>query len=339
MPIATGLYTRNRSSRYMTNSVPGERSSPLIFVKTEVSSDPPGMKSLQSGVPDIQRALQAVGVDGVEIAVRGVSEDIGRNEEMLEELQKKAEPWIDEEMIVHPHPYTTGGADPAAFTPTRKETVRQAFEQVVTTANALKQTSDTPLALTYHPGSVTGEEQPDREELVERSSEFFAMADEVLADFEDELRVVAETQLPASRDSATTRIGDVPEESIVMAENRQHVGVCWDTGHYILSSERLDSPTFPPSSLIQSVEHMHLHDVREGTDHQPPEPGDDRLSEAINAAATMGHLRSITLEYDYAKAVDDQEDVDGMLRYLEEVISWIQEVSTSASTASIPDSN
>ena len=320
----------------MSDNMPDD-SFPRIFVKTDLSNDPPGMATIRSEYPDLPKALGEIGVDGVEIAIRGISGELDRNKTMLETFEDEAALWLDAGKIVHPHPYTAGDANPAAFTPPSDGTVRRAFEQVVTTAKRLNRSNDEPLGLTYHPGTATGDDQPDRDELVARSRQFFAMVDDVLNDFDNRLRVVAETQLPASRDSDTTRIGDVPNESIVMATDRQSVGVCWDTGHYILSSERLDSPAFPPTPLIQQVEHIHLHDVRDDTDHQPPEPGDDRLSDAIEAAVATGNVRSVTLEYDYAKAVDERDDVDVMLNHIEEAIEWIREVSTATTTATVPD--
>ena len=303
--------------------------SPQIFVKTDLSNPPDTWNRLEDQYPDLPTRLNDLGIDGVEVALRGISGHIEQNADMLREFEEWAAAWHEAGMVVHPHPYTTGEANPGQFFGEHTDCGRAAFEQVAEVSESFAQTMGHPLQLTYHPAEATGEDRPERDELLTRSRRFFEMTDDVLADLEAPVRVVSETQLPANRDGSTIRSGDIPSEVIQVAEGHDRVGICWDTGHYILSSQRLGAPETPPDELASQVRHMHLHDVVDDVDHRAPTPGSERLTNAILRAVAQGRLQSVTLEYDYRRAVDDPGNIEGMLSHIEDTTRWIREVTAS----------
>ena len=293
-----------------------------IYAKASLSGWSPTWESLWDAYDDLPAELWDAGIDGVEVAIPIVGDD-EEDADTIDHLKQWAEPWLDAGMAVVPHPYTEGPANPASCVDRDATEPARSLLRVFETAAEFSRDVGLPVTVTYHAAKAAGEDAPEREELIERSARFFELANDLLADVKGPVSVVNESQLPADRDGDAIRIGDVPNEIVETSWDFPRVGVCWDTGHYRLATQRLGAPDHPPDKFIRKVTHMHLHDVIDGTDHEPPSENLDRLSEEIELAVESGKLSSLTLEYDYGKAVADANDADAVLDYLAETAVWV----------------
>lgn len=144
-----------------------------------------------------------------------------------------------------------------------------------------------------------------RRKHLARSCGFFEYAQEYIQQLGAPIRLLCETRLPSNPD--ILRIGDHADELLIIAE-QSGAGICWDTGHYRLSAERLGFSEYPATEFLQKVEHVHIHDVKDGKDHHPAEPESPFLSQCIALLRSVGFNNSITLEYDYGTAESSGAD-------------------------------
>ncbi len=151
-----------------------------------------------------------------------------------------------------------------------------------------------PAQLGCRPADVGAEEL--RSELVRRSGLFFAALERAVREAEPRLRPVAEHQVPPSPEEAIIRIGDTYEELLRVVSGCR-LGICWDTGHYILAAERYGQEAVPPAEFVARTAHVHLHDVVAGRDHQVIRPGSGRLAEYVRLLRRHGFDGCVTLEY------------------------------------------
>jgi sugar phosphate isomerase/epimerase len=113
------------------------------------------------------------------------------------------------------------------------------------------------------------------------------------------VRPVIEHQLAAKPGERIIRIGDTYEELLRLVDGLD-VGVCWDTGHYLLAVDRHGQAERPPAEFVRRVEHVHLHAVVGGVDHCVIEPGSRGLPAYLRMLAREGFSGSLTLEYSAA---------------------------------------
>jgi sugar phosphate isomerase/epimerase len=93
------------------------------------------------------------------------------------------------------------------------------------------------------------------------------------------------------------RIGDTCDE-LLAALSGCDLGICWDTGHYMLSVERYGLREQPSDEFLGRVRAVHLHDVVDGKDHRPISPRSGRVRRFLEMLRGQGFGGTVTLEYD-----------------------------------------
>lgn len=197
------------------------------------------------------------------------------------------------------HPYLGLPHNPAFFGE-RPEPLA-ALESVLAAAGSAGQPGR-PVRVVLHPAELSyGDGAADlpalRRGLLERSRGFFAAAVERLAGSPSGVRVVVEHQVPPAPREAVIRIGDTYAEllEVVAAVD---LGLCWDTGHYLLSVQRRGQDPLPPDAFLRRVELVHLHDVTSAQwDHQVIRRGSAPLRRYVQLLCQAGFNGGVTLEY------------------------------------------
>jgi len=169
------------------------------------------------------------------------------------------------------HPYLGGQANAAHFGQAAEADA--VLDNVATASAEVADITGRPVWLVLHP--PTCDHPPGLEDvaalrsrLVKRSRVYFA---EVLRRTSERglpVNPVAEHQLPTAPGEPLIRIGDSCAE-LLDATAGVPVGLCWDTGHYVLGVERRGQAEPPPDEFVRRIEYVHLHDVIEGQDHRP----------------------------------------------------------------------
>jgi sugar phosphate isomerase/epimerase len=196
------------------------------------------------------------------------------------------------------HPYLPPPYNPAFFgvTPQSCEVVGL----VLRAASTAVRITGRPAHLNLHPAESAYEPASDdpqslRVELLRRSQLFFAALQQA-ARRHPQVRPVAEHQVPPAPQERIIRVGDTWPELLRVVEGTA-LGLCWDTGHYLLSVERHGQGERPPAEFVSRVGAVHLHDVVEGADHCVISAGSSRLRDYVGQLLGSGFTGGITLEY------------------------------------------
>lgn len=117
------------------------------------------------------------------------------------------------------------------------------------------------------------------------------------------------------------RIGDRVPEVLNLIRNTR-IRVCYDTGHYAISAERLGFSPIPEASFLDKVGHVHLHAYHPGHgDHHPPADGDAYLEMCRHHLYKRQFDGIITLEYRYNQA--DSTDIPTLLQTIRQGRDWV----------------
>jgi|GEM_PF-3053491 len=301
---------------------------PHLLVKTDIRmGKPDAFEGLGSVLPELKR----VGIAGTEVAIAVTGEPEADRRE-VERLLAWAPRWHDAGLFVYVHPYTQGSANPARCDRPDGGAPHAAFKRVADAAAELAARTGDGLVLTYHAAEYTREpsdsahSEPElRAALLGRSARFFDLGFRYCEQLGSNIQLVSETQLPPKQGSPRMRIGDRPGEVLETLAGRA-TGVCWDTGHYMLSVERLGASADPEPRFIRAVTHMHIHDVVDSVDHRPLTPASARVAQYVHLAVSAGSVGSITLEYDYR--LDDTApgatERDRVLAHLEKAVELVR---------------
>lgn len=197
------------------------------------------------------------------------------------------------------HPYLAGPDNPAVFGETAESA--GALESVLAAASTAGSISGGPVALVLHPAEWRYE--PDTEDLaaarrrlLTRSQDFFAALAECAVALHPQAQPVVEHQVPPAPGERVLRIGDTYAELLEVVAGTD-LGICWDTGHYLLSVERHGQAERPPVEFLRRVEVVHLHDVVAGRDHSLISLQSDRLRDYVQMLLGSGFRGNVTLEY------------------------------------------
>lgn len=302
---------------------------PYILLKANAYGSSVAFEAMHAHKPRLFEHLKEIGVYGVEVSILSHG-DRETDQAALAQLMEWVRPWHDAGLHVYVHPYTKGLANPSQCTAANSRVVYDAFRAVADTAVEVAALGGAPIVLTYHAAELGASDAfPDprqhRDLMLQRSSAFFGFGYGYLEQFDGQVLLVSETQLPTFPDELAIRTGDRPDE-VVKTIGNQAAGVCWDTGHYLLSVERAASPLEPTPEFVATVTHMHIHDVVDGQDHRALRPDSTHVAHYVGLAAANGRLRSITLEYDYSQNHRTATGADGAgtLRHLEEAVALTQ---------------
>ncbi len=201
-------------------------------------------------------------------------------------------------------------------------------DPVLRVATAAARASGAQVAVNLHPAdfvfdseNVSSERRATmRRDLVRRSQMFFAELERGANVLQGDVSVVVEHQLPTAPGENVIRIGDTCGELLEVVADCD-LGLCWDTGHYILSFERHGQQPPPPEDFLRRVEHVHLHDVVDGVDHRLVSRESDLLRGFLDMLLERGFRGRITLEY----AADAVADGGGIGLVLPETVAILTE--------------
>ncbi len=166
------------------------------------------------------------------------------------------------------HPYLGSGAGPACFEEAPE--AAQVLDAALTAAEATAAATGQDVPVVFHPAECAYDaSEPDvpalRARLLQASQAFVQEADRQSRRRSGVVPVI-EHQLPPVPGETVIRIGDTSRELMAVASGTE-LGLCWDTGHYLLSVERHGQPLRPAGEFVRRVTHVHLHDVVDGIDH------------------------------------------------------------------------
>jgi sugar phosphate isomerase/epimerase len=242
---------------------------------------------------DLYEYLRQNGLDYIEFSVGAC---LDRGEVSL--LRQEAFACADAGLAVSLHPYLGAPYNPALFGEA-PEAVR-ALEAVLAAGSTASEVTGSLTRLVVHPASISyqaaaGDMAALRRLLLARSQAFFAAAEERLTRL-PKVRAVVEHQVPPAPGEAIIRIGDTYAELLEAVRNVS-LGLCWDTGHYLLSVRRCGQSVVPLDEFLRRVEAVHLHDVVGESDHQIISPRSSQLRDYVCMLRESGFSGGITLEY------------------------------------------
>jgi sugar phosphate isomerase/epimerase len=217
-------------------------------------------------------------------------------------LTREAAACHDAGLAVSFHPYLPPPHNPAFFG--QRPEPRAAIESILRAAAVAAEVSGSPVRIVLHPAEMSHRaEETDvpglRSVLLRRSQEFFTAMEERLRQGAAErppVSVAVEHQVPPVPTETVIRIGDTYEELLAVVAP-VGFGLCWDTGHYLLSVKRHGQSARPPEEFLRRVEAVHLHAVVGETDHQVIAKRSSRLRGYVALLREAGFGGAVTLEY------------------------------------------
>jgi sugar phosphate isomerase/epimerase len=237
-------------------------------------------------------------------------------------IRREAEQCGDAGLAVFLHPYLAGAAN-AAFWNVTPEPAATA-DAILAAASGCRAATGRECRVVLHPATRAHNSMPrgvraERAGLVERSRAFFAhLADNASADHPG-VRIEVEHQLATRADEAIIRTGDTWREVLRVVDGLD-VGVCLDTGHYILAVERHGQEAMPPGDFLRRVEHVHIHAVVEGVDHCLITPDSPMVADLMRGLLAEGFRGTVTLEYSW-DALLSAGSVEAVLDQSRDVLS------------------
>jgi len=246
-----------------------------------------------------------------------------RDEAQLGRLRSECRACAGAGLAVAIHPYLGGKENPAFFGMSPE--AEAAARSVVTAAALASRIAGGTVRLVLHPAEMPC--RPEEQDLVERrrrpfeaSKRYFNRIAELVA-AHPSVEPLVEHQVPPVEGEGVIRIGDTYAELTALLDGSK-LGICWDTGHYILSIARHGQPGMPSDAFVRRVREVHLHDVAEGEDHRIVRR-DSALPRAyIRMLLERGFTGAVTLEYS-ARAMLAEGSFEGVLeRSLDALSAW-----------------
>jgi len=278
-----------------------------IGLKLNVDFDSSDVYRDLFGGRDVLSCLVELGVEAVEIPLTPSSD--------LSEVAEKAHRCHLFGLNVSFHPYTENhDSNPAHFDgpDSLPATMHQRFLGL---AHQLTQ-SQGKTVVNIHPAA--GANGFPRNELVERSVQFFSWAQSWCADNAPEVQPVAELQLGTTPNEQKFRVGDSPVELTQIVQG-SGVQACWDVGHAVINHQRFGTTQDPTAELWKRIAHVHCHGV-DDEDHRILRSGDSEWRRFLEELKGKGFSGTVVVE------VSPQTFLDaGGLTAVEESIAALSE--------------
>jgi len=228
---------------------------------------------------------------------------IGGSGEALRLLRREAEACQDAGLGIALHPDAEGEVSRRAGWFGERPGAHRGIEPILRAGITAAEVTARPINAVVHPAQFVFDSPPPKDgaefraELVRRCRLFFAELDDRASELPGPaVRVLVEHQLPTKPGENVVRIGDTCAELLDVVADCG-LGLCWDTGHFILSIDRHGVPEQPPDEFVRRVRHVHLHDVVAGEDHYPISSRSHRLMRYLQMLREVGSDVAITLEY------------------------------------------
>ncbi len=261
---------------------------------------------IASDFPGFLSQLQAIGIKNIEFSLWNKSSlnELGPAFE-IEQIEAYAEMVIGAGLQISLHPYShIDHRGPSHFAPETQGQVIAHMESVIDYGHRLAIRQKTQAHIIFHAAECLGIWEDDsmshelvRPLLLSRSRNYFKKANDYAQKIRANVRLFCEIVPTPSRGM---RIGDRPSEVYTMIQGTG-IDICWDTGHYDISSRSLGFPLFPEHQFLKSVGHVHLHGVSNGRDHQPATQDDAYLHRCLELLRSVSFDGPVTLEYPYAR--------------------------------------
>ena len=248
--------------------------------------------ALPEPAPDLYGFLSAAGFAYLEFGTGSCRDPAERAL-----LRREADACAEAGLGVALHPYLWGAENPACYG--RSPHVPAALDAMLAAAQEVASVTGRPARLVIHPAAQSYDPSSTspaelRRTLLERSRHFLqALREQARARCPD-VRPAAEHQVPPAPGECVIRIGDTAQELLDVASG---LGICWDTGHYLLSVERHGQSAVPSGEMLRRTEAVHLHDVVDGRDHRLISAESTRLRDYLQMLRAVGFGGGITLEY------------------------------------------
>lgn len=191
------------------------------------------------------------------------------------------------------HPYSESrAANPTHFSLEDKNICRVFHETIFRLADYAASLQQFETVVNIHPAA--GHIKFDRDELLEKSIEFFHWAKSWCRANATRVIPVAELQIKPNVDEDIRRLGDNYDELLEIVRHTA-VRICWDFGHAYMNTKRFGGPLYPPDELLPHITHVHCHDA-DAEDHRPLEYDNVPWKDFLTTLLDIGFDGTIILE-------------------------------------------
>lgn len=266
------------------------------------------LKGRMRDLPQLKKGKFKIGIGMVGIWLRHDATGT-----LLKELKREGvdfvEFWLDEEgwerrepriiiaietgFDITFHCNYAGSYDLSNFQASEENETFQNFKKVLLHANKIAELKKSASLINIHCASA--DSGADRQELFQRTANFFRWAYDFIEEGKLKVNLVAEL-LP--HDSAKVKIGDgIPElVKLRKAVGREKMGFCWDLGHY-RANQKIGYQSRLNEAFLKNVRHVHLHDMRMGVDHSPLNYGEVPYEKYISKLSGKNTTMAIELDF------------------------------------------
>lgn len=230
--------------------------------------------------------LLGLGVESLEFVVR----DPCLSEELA--LVKRCQ---DAGYQVTLHPVWAGVFEVTEFADEPANEIRQNFEELFKTAGTLANRQEGPVIIVVH-GPTYPTEAPEYYTLgINTMATFLHWAGNhaqraghrLLFGFENRPKI-----------AGNAKMGESHANTLKIVEQADHelVAITWDMGHSGVNAHQGSDDLYPPQAFLERVIHVHIHDLKDGTDHYPLLYDGLPYAEYIARLAKVGYRGVLNLE-------------------------------------------
>ncbi|MDP2952078.1 MAG: TIM barrel protein [Chloroflexota bacterium] len=193
------------------------------------------------------------------------------------------------------HPIWGGPFDLLGFDSDTESPIRHNLEMLLAAAGELASHQERPVVIVVHGPSFPGDDGHGRALGVAVVARFLHWAGEyverqgwrVILGFENRPRV-----------AGRAIVGDSHAETLKVVQEVGHglVRITWDMGHSAVNALAGDDDLWPSEGFLERVCHVHVHDVKDGTDHYPLIYNGVPYSAYISRLAGLGYEGILAIE-------------------------------------------
>ena len=230
--------------------------------------------------------LRGVGVESLEF--RAIDPSLGNELGLVRMCQERG-------FGITLHPVWEGPFDLMGFGVERGNRIRENFELLFEVAGDVAGGQDVALVIVVHGPTYPTEAERYYELGVRTMASFLRWAGRHVEDNAYRLVFGFENR-PKIPDRA--KMGESHSNTLEIVELADHglVGITWDMGHSVRNVQLGVDGLYPSRAFLERVNHVHIHDLREGMDHCPLLYGGVPYEENIRRLADLGYGGVLDLE-------------------------------------------